>query len=335
MASILRGADGRYRAHVYVQGRRKSKVFRTKREADAWAAQTETGLRTAQAALPGERHTLADALKRYRDEVSSTKRGERGERSRINGFLESPAFPSGLPLAAVTPAVLAEWRDCRKATVQPGTIRRDFTLLSSVFETARREWQWITTNPVKDVRRPLSPAHRERTINIPEIRAMLRAMHYHGRVRTVAHAAAVCFLLALRTGMRAGELCGLRWADVQVGYCRLPVTKTTPRDVPLTRKAMRLIERMRGWDDTQVFGLKSQTLASMFRKYRVRAGLSGFTFHDARHTAATWIAGRMNSSGIPAQQALLDLCKMFGWSDTSRALTYYNPSAADIAKRLE
>jgi hypothetical protein len=40
----------------------------------------------------------------------------------------------------------------------------------------------------------------------------------------------------------------------------------------------------------------------------------------------------MNSSGIPAQQALLDMCKMFGWSDTSRALTYYNPSAADIAR---
>jgi hypothetical protein len=43
----------------------------------------------------------------------------------------------------------------------------------------------------------------------------------------------------------------------------------------------------------------------------------------------------MNSSGIPAQQALLDMCKMFGWSDTSRALTYYNPSAADIARRME
>ena len=83
-----------------------------------------------------------------------------------------------------------------------------------------------------------------------------------------------------------------------------------------------------------VFGLPPQTLDALFRKYRARAGLSGFTFHDARHTAATWIAGRMNSSGIPAQQALLDMCKAFGWSDTSRALTYYNPSAADIARRM-
>lgn len=42
----------------------------------------------------------------------------------------------------------------------------------------------------------------------------------------------------------------------------------------------------------------------------------------------------MKSNGLPAQQALLDLCKMFGWSNINQALTYYNPSAADIARRI-
>jgi len=86
-----------------------------------------------------------------------------------------------------------------------------------------------------------------------------------------------------------------------------------------------LIERMRGWDETLVFGLKSASLDALFRRYRERAGLSGFTWHDARHTAATRLAGRVD---------VLTLCKIFGWSSTKMALTYYNPSASDIARML-
>jgi len=31
----------------------------------------------------------------------------------------------------------------------------------------------------------------------------------------------------------------------------------------------------------------------------------------------------------------LTLCKMFGWSNTTRTLTHYNPSANQIATRLD
>jgi hypothetical protein len=42
----------------------------------------------------------------------------------------------------------------------------------------------------------------------------------------------------------------------------------------------------------------------------------------------------MKSSGIPAQQAVFDLCKMFGWGKVDQALRYYNPTAAEIALRI-
>jgi integrase len=95
--------------------------------------------------------------------------------------------------------------------------------------------------------------------------------------------------------------------------------------VPLQYKAVRLIERMIWWDNTLVFGLKSHTLDAMFRKYRKRAGLEGFTFHNARHTAATMLSRKLD---------VLDLCKAFGWTDPKMAMTYYNPTASDIAKRM-
>lgn len=335
MASITKTASG-YRAQVYVRGVRDSQSFRTKREADAWASARETELRADAGKLPAQRHTLRDALRRYAAEVSPGKRGRRWEELRLDAFERDAMLPVGSPLGSIEPDALGKWRDARLKRVTAGTVIREMGLVSAVLERARREWRWLESNPMRDVRRPRAPDHREVVITRAQVKQMVRVMGYRtrGRVATVAEAVAVCFLVALRTGMRAGELCGLTWSRVHPGYCQLPTTKTRPRDVPLTPKAMRLIERMRGFDPDKVFGIEAKSLDAMFRKYRQRAGLAGFTFHDSRHTAATWIAGRMNSAGIPAQQAVMDLCKMFGWRNMNQALVYYNPSAADIAKRI-
>jgi integrase len=147
-----------------------------------------------------------------------------------------------------------------------------------------------------------------------------------GAVITGNQAVALCFLLALMTGMRAGELCAIGWPDVHEDFVRLRTSKTgVGRDVPLTASARRVIERLRGRNEERVIGLKPEVLDALFRKARVKAGLAGFTFHDARHTAATRIAQRLH---------VLDLCRMFGWSKTDRAMTYYQPRASDIARRL-
>jgi integrase len=145
------------------------------------------------------------------------------------------------------------------------------------------------------------------------------------RVRTVAQSVAVCFLTALRTGMRAGELTGLNWDRVEVDHVILPITKTKPRKVPLSDKALRLIDKMKGYDPQLVFGTNSRSLDANFRKYRDRAGLEGFTFHDSRHTAATMLSRMLD---------VMDLCRMFGWTDTRMALRYYNPSASSISQIL-
>lgn len=65
---------------------------------------------------------------------------------------------------------------------------------------------------------------------------MLREMGYRrrGRVSSTAQAVANCMLLVLRTGMRAGELCGLMWKNVHELHVHLPDTKSDrPCAVPL------------------------------------------------------------------------------------------------------
>lgn len=340
MASITKTENG-YRAQVYVLGERASATRRTKREAEAWAAAKETEIRERLEKSPGDRVTLHEALSDYCDQVTPSKRGQRWERIRLEAFQRDESLPLDKAMAKIEPADIARFRDARQREVSAGSILRELGLLSAVFEHARLEWKYVTTNPVRDIRKPRAPDHRDVVITRPQIKAILREAGYRPSreaVRTVSEAVAIVFLVALRTGMRAGELCGLTWDRVYAGYCSTPHkvgrTETSLRDVPLPPKAERLINRMRGFDPKLVFGIKTSSLDAMFRKFRDRAGLSGFTFHDSRHTAATWIAGRMKSNDIPAQQALMDLCKIFGWTKLDQALTYYNPSAADIAKRI-
>ena len=333
MATPKKTASGRWWIQVQAAGQRDSGTFDTKAMATAWAAQRSTELKAMRGSGAGAVKTLRDALRRYAEEVTPHKKGERWESIRLAAY-EKPdhaALRIDRKLADFTAADVARWRDSRMAKVSRSTVLRDLTLISSVFECARREWGWIEVNPVKDVRRPGEPDHRERIITGPEVRSMLRQLGWparHGsqrRVRSMSESVAVCFMLALQTGMRAGELCGLRWADLRADQVRVQDGKTGKRDVPLTPAALRTIDMARGFDDDRIFGLKPQTLDALFRRARDRVGLAGFTFHDARHTAATRLAQRLH---------VLDLCKVFGWKQTTRALTYYNPSASDLAKRM-
>lgn len=331
MATPIKTAKGTWRIQIEVKGQRDGATLPTKREATEWAAQRTAQLLAVATGRAGEVKTLAQALVRYGEEVSSVKRGWSKELIRLRAFVGQPKFPGKRLLAELTPADIVEWRDARLKLNARSTVLRDMVLLSHVLEVARRDWQWLAVNPMQDVRKPSEPDHRERIISGVEVRKMLRALGWHSRapVRSVAQAVGWCFVLALQTGMRAGELCGLRWQDVRGDFVVLHAGETKTgkgREVPLSPTAQRSIAALRGWDEALVFGLRAQTLDAMFRKYRGRAGLEGFTFHDARHTAATRLAPMVD---------VLTLCKIFGWSSATRALTYFNPTGRQLAMLLQ
>lgn len=73
------------------------------------------------------------------------------------------------------------------------------------------------------------------------------------------------------------------------------------------------------------FGLTASQKDSLFRKIRERAAIDGLNFHDARHTAITRLAKKLNP---------LELARMVGHKDLKMLLVYYNESADEIAKKL-
>lgn len=334
MATIIPMPNGKFRVQVYVNKQRKSKVLRTRREAQAWGASMETEIRNEIGKKPGELKTLRQLLERYRDEVTPSRRGQRFETLRINAMLAHPALPIELTLSDIGPDEIKPWRDARLRVVKPGTLLREIGILGSIFEHARVEWRWIAVNPVRDVKRPARPVHRKVVFGWRQIRAQLRAMGYRPRrpIRTMSQSSAVVFMTALRTGIRAGELCALRWSDVKELYCSVREGKTeaATRDVPLTWKARRLLDKMADFDEEFVFGLHERTLDALFRRYRDRAGQEGYVFHDSRHTAATWMV-RSRKGEI----SVLELCKIFGWTDPKMAMVYFNPTPEDLLKRIE
>jgi len=128
MASFSKMAKG-WRAQIKVMGVRDSRVFTTRREAVQWAARREDEIRYAVTAPLGEQYTLRQALRRYADEVSATKRGARWEQVRLAAF-EGYRLPLDTPIGQVT-----DFRDARGASVGPAAVLRELTLLSSVFVT--------------------------------------------------------------------------------------------------------------------------------------------------------------------------------------------------------
>lgn len=312
----------RWRHRVMVNGVRASGTFDTKAAALKWEAQQHLTLgQVQQVALT---KTCADAFRRYEIEVSRTKRGHRWEAGRLAAMATSSLGP--ITMAHLTSSHIAAWRDERLRSVQGGTVTREMNLLSHVFSVARKEWQWLSTNPTKDVARPKAKPHRDRRISEDEINRICVALRWpnDGTVsapETIQQRIALAFLFAIETGMRAGEICGLCSGDVHGCVARLKMTKNGfPRNVPLSPRAMEIWTMVpKGFDIT------TATLDAMFRMARKRAGIEGLTFHDTRHEAITRLAGKLN---------VLELARMVGHHDIKQLQTYYNASAEDIAKKL-
>lgn len=331
MASIIPHKNG-WRALVCTNGQRRTKVFDLKRDAEIWSARTQIELTDQILGKTGEKKTLLDALHKYSEIVAPTHKGAQWEIVRLKQFESDNTLPLKSPLAKITPQMLSAWRDLRLTKVQPGSVIREMSLLSSVFSYARRDWNWISKSPLEDVRKPSQPKNRERVITWPETKGMLRALGYRpgDTPQSLNQVVALSFMLALRTGMRAGELLKLQWVDVRSSWVVLDDSKNGEgRDVPLSKKALRLIDLCRGQE--KPLPILSQTRDALFRKARDKAGLEGFTFHDSRHTAATRIGRTVGQVG---RLSFPEFCRVFGWKDPKHALIYVNPTGAELAAKL-
>jgi integrase len=201
--------------------------------------------------------------------------------------------------------------------LNPLTVRKSHAILSAAFNQAVK-WGWVDRNPVL---RTTPPSVRVREIQPPtpgELRRLLDAC-----VRDHAELGSLIYVAAT-TGARRGELCGLRWTDVDLDVATMSVARSVsdagrdvsakdtkthqtrrialdPTTVAVLRDHRRLVEERAGvagvdlaptayvWsqDPDAATPYRPDRVTGAFRSLRDRLGLQHVTFHALRHFAAT------------------------------------------------
>lgn len=329
MATITQRGD-KWRVQIRLKGRSKSATFERYADAKAWAARTESQIMDGLQRNTARNTTVRDIINRYITDVTPSKRGNRSEAIRLARIARTKL--GDIQLSDITPQDVADWRDFRLTEVQPISVNRELSSLSSVFEQATKEWAVIAENPVKRIGRPKGKTERTRRPTEQEVNDICAALLYKESVRPelVSQRAAIALLFAIETAMRAGEICGLKWADINLERRLAHLSKTKnghSRDVPLSMRAVELLQELKGIDDDSVFLLTDKTLDVLFRRARDKCGILDLHFHDSRREALTRMAKK-----VPVEM----LAKISGHRDMSILLNvYYRPDMAEVASLLD
>lgn len=197
----------------------------------------------------------------------------------------------------------------------PASVLHCHRVLSSAMRQAVR-WQLVTVNPCDAIRPPRPERSRLHVPTPDQVRAVLAAST--GTVHEIP------LLLAATTGMRRGEVLGLRWSavDIDASVVRVVATLQKPRGAeasfvaPKTDRSRRTIslpgfvdERLRrhrkeqterrlligeGWIDLDLVcdrgdgqHLDPDGFSHAFERFVDRSGLPRMRLHDLRHAHAT------------------------------------------------
>ena len=328
--ATIRKLRGRWQAQVRRRGMKpRCKSFDTKTEAEKWARELESQVDRFGAAPDTrilETTTLSELLERYKTEVSPTKRGSVQEIQRLDVLKRHDiAYRT---LIGLSQQDIASFRDARLKTVKPATAVRELAILSHVLDVAMRDWGYpLAQNVVKMIRRPVINNARSRRLSGSEEMRILEACD-EGRIE--------CFrtliILAIETGMRRGELLGLKWTDISHNrrVISLAMTKNgTSREVPLSNKAFNALVELKASvepDQALVFPMTVSAFEQTWKRIIKRTTIKDLKFHDLRHEAVS----RFFELGLN----VMEVSTISGHKELSMLKRYTHLSADALVGRL-
>jgi len=153
--------------------------------------------------------TLGELLERYSCEVTPAKRGATTELRRLHRLIRDPV--SSLRASQLTSQAIAVFRDRRLLDGQR-TCHYDLILIRHCLKIAMNEWGlMLSSNPVDRVKMPPSSPARKRQLESGEVERLEEA----AKQTKNPHIWPV-IVFAIETGMRRGEILGLRWEHVDL-----------------------------------------------------------------------------------------------------------------------
>ena len=363
--SITKRKDGRYQASLTVGWKYDAKAnktrqdrrwkYGTRRECKEWlddmVARRDQGRLTSRPLK-----TVGEFLDAWLSEVVRPNRRaltvatyESFTRTYYRPVLEKVSLEQLSPRHVNAVLALARDRGVGTSTMADLT-----TVLIAAFNTAVN-WGLLSYNPAKRIEKPRRETAERPLLTRHQATVLLGAV---AQDRLFA-----LYVLQLMFGFRIGEVCGLRWQDVDLDGARLSVrnqlqrgvlvdVKTTSgrRDVVLPRLAVEVLQRHRAaqqaearawgplWYDgdfvfTQATGhpLTTGHLRRLFYRVLDSANLPRIHFHDLRHAAGT----RLAEDGVDVKV----ISAMLGHANTTITRDLYLHTTPrmkqDVADRLD
>lgn len=197
----------------------------------------------------------------------------------------------------------------------PKTVRNIHAMIHRAMADAVA-WKYKAHNPASNVRPPKRSRSRRTVWNPEDIQKFLRAVS-HDRFASL-------FLLELTTGIRRGQICGLRWHDVDLDVREVTVhdnrvvvaghardkaggkTRNADQTIAIDRVTAAALQKWREHQNEEraffgadyhpgnyVFTFEDgrpphpDSIRQRFDRLAAVAGLPRITFHDLRHSYAT------------------------------------------------
>ena len=209
-----------------------------------------------------------------------------------------------MKLAGVTPGDVREWIESMELSgLAASTIKGAFRLLAAAMKAAWEDGR-IAKNPCRKLRIQRSEHEEQRVLTRGE-QDLLKKSAVGPRELPP--------LMCLYTGLRLGEVCALKWSDVDWERGTIAVRRTAQRVLQGPRTLLMigapksvhsrrvipvpafLLERLRALmreTDGYIFGsatvpAEPRTLQRRFKRFMERIGIQNAHFHTLRHTFAT------------------------------------------------
>lgn len=234
----------------------------------------------------------------------------------------------------------------KRDTLNANTVRGYHRLISSILSKAVK-WGYIPFNPANNAELPKMETKEAAHLDEEEARKLLQMLQNE----PIKYRAAITF--DLLSGLRRGELLGLRWSDVDFDnetiiiaqtssyakgkgvYTDTPKNKTSSRPLKLSRSAFLILQEYKEWQDNQrelcgdrwkdadrrIFTtdegapIHPDALSKWFRDFADKCGFTAVHIHSLRHTYASL----MISEGTP----LVVVSRRLGHAQVSTTANIY------------
>lgn len=241
-------------------------------------------------------------------------------------------------------------------TLSPNTVRHYHRIISSCLSKAVK-WGYIANNPAANAELPKMGQQEAAHLDVEDAKMMLELL----RDAPIKYRAAITF--DLLSGLRRGELLGLRWRDVDFdaetirivqtfSYIQgrglifdTPKNKTSARPLRLSSAAFVLLRELQAWQERQAYKcgdawknsaglvftsdngapIHPDTLSNWFRNFCRSNGLPDAHIHSLRHTYASM----MIAGGTP----LVVVSRRMGHAQVSTTANIYAHVIADADEK--